>query len=95
MVISVLPDFRRAAPGTPSLSWPDGWNCRGGGSARPPATGPATAVTAALAAATTAQDAARLYLRVTEANPPARPLYARAGFTEHHGCHHRVAPPAG
>jgi ribosomal protein S18 acetylase RimI-like enzyme len=57
--------------------------------------GLATAITAALAAAAVAEGAASLYLQVEEDNQAARALYARAGFTEHHGYHYRVGPPAG
>jgi ribosomal protein S18 acetylase RimI-like enzyme len=55
--------------------------------------GLATAITAALAAAAQSHGATCLYLQVEEANQPARALYARAGFTDHHGYHYRVAPP--
>jgi len=58
-------------------------------------TGLATAITAALAAAAAAHGAASLYLQVTAGNQAARALYARAGFTEHHGYHYRVAPAVG
>jgi N-acetylglutamate synthase len=58
-------------------------------------TGLATAITAALATAAAAQGAASLYLQVAVGNHAARALYARAGFTEHHGYHYRVAPAAG
>jgi len=58
-------------------------------------TGLATAITAALATAAAAQGAASLYLQVVAGNQAARALYARAGFTEHHGYHYRVAPPVG
>jgi len=54
-------------------------------------TGLATAITAALAAAAQ-QGAGHLYLQVEEDNQGARALYARAGFTDHHGYHYRVAP---
>ncbi len=57
-------------------------------------TGLATAITAALAAAAAGHGAAHLYLQVEEGNRPARALYERAGFTDHHGYHYRVAPPA-
>ena len=57
-------------------------------------TGLATAITAALAAAATTQGAASLYLLVAVSNQAARALYARVGFTEHHGYHYRVAPAA-
>ena len=56
--------------------------------------GLATAITAALAAAAAAQGAASVYLQVAAGNRPARALYGRAGFTEHHGYHYRVAPAA-
>lgn len=56
--------------------------------------GLATAITAALAAAAESHGATRLYLQVEEANQPARALYARAGFTDHHGYHYRIAPPS-
>jgi ribosomal protein S18 acetylase RimI-like enzyme len=56
-------------------------------------TGLATAITAALATAAAAQGAVSLYLQVAVGNQAARALYARAGFTEHHGYHYRVAPP--
>ena len=58
-------------------------------------TGLATAITAALAAVAGAQGASSLYLQVAVGNHPARALYARVGFTEHHGYHYRVAPAAG
>ena len=58
-------------------------------------TGLATAITAALATAAAAQGAASLYLQVAAGNHAARALYARAGFTEHHGYHYRVAPAVG
>ncbi len=58
-------------------------------------TGLATAITAALAGAAAGQGAASLYLQVEEDNHAARALYAQAGFTDHHGYHYRIAPPAG
>jgi N-acetylglutamate synthase len=48
------------------------------------------AVTAALAAAAARHGARQLYLQVEDDNA-ARSLYARIGFTEHHGYHYRVA----
>ena len=57
--------------------------------------GLATAITAALARAAAGHGAASLYLQVEEGNQAARALYARAGFTDHHGYHYRVAPAAG
>jgi ribosomal protein S18 acetylase RimI-like enzyme len=57
--------------------------------------GLATAITAALARAAAGQGAAGLYLQVEEDNEAARALYARAGFTGHHGYHYRIAPAAG
>ena len=35
------------------------------------------------------------YLQVADANPPARALYASAGFVPHHGYHYRLLPRAG
>jgi ribosomal protein S18 acetylase RimI-like enzyme len=58
-------------------------------------TGLATAITAALAGAAADRGAARLYLQVEEHNAAARALYARSGFTDHHGYHYRIAPAAG
>jgi ribosomal protein S18 acetylase RimI-like enzyme len=57
--------------------------------------GLATAISAALAEAAAGQGAARLYLQVEEDNTPAIALYARRGFTGHHGYHYRIAPAAG
>jgi GNAT superfamily N-acetyltransferase len=54
--------------------------------------GLATAISAALAEAAAGQGAARLYLQVEEDNTPAMVLYARCGFTRHHGYHYRIAP---
>jgi N-acetylglutamate synthase len=51
-------------------------------------------ITAALAAAAAARGAAGLYLQVEDDNDAARTLYRRAGFTDHHGYHYRVAPAA-
>ena len=53
--------------------------------------GLATAITAALAAAAS-YGATGLYLQVEEDNQAARALYARSGFTDHHGYHYRIAP---
>jgi len=36
-----------------------------------------------------------LYLQVEDDNAPARSLYYRAGFDDHHGYHYRIAPPDG
>lgn len=55
--------------------------------------GLAQVLTAALAAQAGAQGAHRLYLQVEDGNAPARALYHRLGFTDHHGYHYRVAPP--
>jgi N-acetylglutamate synthase len=57
--------------------------------------GLATAITAALARTAAGHGAARLYLQVAEGNHAARALYARSGFTDHHGYHYRVAPAPG
>ncbi|HEX3389018.1 MAG TPA: GNAT family N-acetyltransferase [Streptosporangiaceae bacterium] len=54
--------------------------------------GLATAVTAALAAQAAAHGAGHLYLQVEDDNEPARTLYRRIGFTEHHDYHYRIAP---
>jgi N-acetylglutamate synthase len=54
--------------------------------------GLASAVTAALAAYAAARGATGLYLQVEDGNAAARALYRRAGFTEHHGYHYRLAP---
>jgi ribosomal protein S18 acetylase RimI-like enzyme len=58
-------------------------------------TGLATAITAALAAVAADHGAAGLYLQVEQDNQAARALYARTGFTGHHGYHYRVAPADG
>jgi N-acetylglutamate synthase len=50
------------------------------------------AVTAALAVAARRRGADWLYLQVVDDNAEARALYARLGFTDHHGYHYRVAP---
>jgi N-acetylglutamate synthase len=55
--------------------------------------GLARALTAALAARAAAHGADWIYLQVEDGNAPARALYRRIGFTEHHGYHYRVAPP--
>jgi ribosomal protein S18 acetylase RimI-like enzyme len=55
--------------------------------------GLATAVTAALAAQAASQDVKGLYLQVENDNAPARALYHRTGFTDHHAYHYRIAPP--
>lgn len=54
--------------------------------------GLARALTAALAAQATDRGAHHLYLQVEDGNAPARALYHRLGFTDHHGYHYRVAP---
>lgn len=54
--------------------------------------GLASAVTSALAEAAAAHGVAGLYLQVASDNSAAKLLYRRAGFTEHHRYHYRVAP---
>jgi N-acetylglutamate synthase len=54
--------------------------------------GLASAITTALATAAADHGAAGLYLQVLTENSAARRLYQRAGFTEHHRYHYRVAP---
>jgi N-acetylglutamate synthase len=54
--------------------------------------GLATAITAALAGVAAEHGAGSIYLQVEEQNEPARALYARCGFAEHHGYHYRIAP---
>jgi ribosomal protein S18 acetylase RimI-like enzyme len=51
-----------------------------------------TAVTAALCSAAAGRGARALYLQVAEGNTPARELYRRLGFTDHHRYHYRLAP---
>jgi N-acetylglutamate synthase len=55
--------------------------------------GLASAITTALADVAVSHGAAHLYLQVVADNQAAHALYARAGFTDHHGYHYRVAPP--
>ena len=55
--------------------------------------GLAQALTAALAGHAASRGARWLYLQVEDGNQPARALYHRIGFTDHHGYHYRVAPP--
>ena len=71
----------------------DGWGGLTAVEVHPGRTGLATAITAALATAAAAQGAVSLYLQVAVGDQAARAPYARAGFTEHHGYHYRVAPP--
>lgn len=54
--------------------------------------GLASAITTALAEAAASHGAAGLYLQVVTGNSAAELLYQRAGFTEHHRYHYRVAP---
>lgn len=54
--------------------------------------GLAAAITAALAEVAAGRGAPRLYLQVEEDNTAARALYARCGFTAHHGYHYRTVP---
>ncbi len=53
--------------------------------------GLATAITAALAAEAAARGVPGIYLQVADGNAPARALYGRAGFANHHGYHFRIA----
>ena len=54
--------------------------------------GLATAVMAALQRWAAAHGAQWVYLQVAEDNAPARALYRRAGFIEHHRYHYRLGP---
>jgi N-acetylglutamate synthase len=54
--------------------------------------GLAAAVTTALVAAAVSRGAVGLYLQVENGNQAARALYRRAGFTDHHRYHYRIAP---
>jgi GNAT superfamily N-acetyltransferase len=54
--------------------------------------GLATGLIAALAALARDRGIPGLYLQVADDNAPARSLYHRAGFADHHGYHYRVAP---
>ncbi|MGY1638743.1 GNAT family N-acetyltransferase [Geodermatophilus sp. SYSU D00742] len=54
--------------------------------------GLATAVMAALQRWAAGRGAQWVYLQVTSSNEPARALYRRAGFIEHHRYHYRHAP---
>jgi ribosomal protein S18 acetylase RimI-like enzyme len=54
--------------------------------------GLAVAVTSALIAHAADRGQDRIYLQVEDGNEPARALYRRLGFTDHHGYHYRVAP---
>lgn len=54
--------------------------------------GLATALSGALQHWAAVHGASRVYLQVLEDNAPARELYARSGFTEHHRYHYRRAP---
>ena len=55
--------------------------------------GLATAVMAALHRWAAARGARWVYLQVAADNAPARALYRRAGFIEHHRYHYRLGPP--
>ena len=55
--------------------------------------GLATAVMAALQRWAAARGAQWVYLQVASDNAPARALYRRAGFIEHHRYHYRLGPP--
>jgi len=50
------------------------------------------AITGALAAQAVSHGVVGLYLQVETENAAARALYLRAGFSDHHGYHYRVAP---
>ena len=54
--------------------------------------GLATGLIAALAALARDRGITGIYLQVADDNVPARSLYHRAGFADHHGYHYRVAP---
>jgi GNAT superfamily N-acetyltransferase len=54
--------------------------------------GLATGIIAALAALARDRGIPGIYLQVADDNAPARSLYHRAGFADHHGYHYRVAP---
>jgi ribosomal protein S18 acetylase RimI-like enzyme len=54
--------------------------------------GLATAVMGALTRWGAVQDARWVYLQVSASNAPARALYRRAGYVEHHRYHYRWAP---
>ena len=54
--------------------------------------GLATGLIAALAALARDRGIPGIYLQVADDNAPARSLYHRAGFADHHGYHYRVAP---
>ena len=56
--------------------------------------GLAAAVTTALIGHGAQRGARRVFLQVEDGNVAALALYHRLGFTEHHGYHYRVAPPA-
>jgi N-acetylglutamate synthase len=52
--------------------------------------GLASALTSALAAEAARQGADSVYLQAEDGNAPARALYQRLGFTDHHGYHYRT-----
>jgi N-acetylglutamate synthase len=54
--------------------------------------GLATVIIAALAALARDRGIPGIYLQVEDDNAPARSLYHRAGFADHHGYHYRIAP---
>jgi N-acetylglutamate synthase len=54
--------------------------------------GLASAITWALAQHAASRVTGGYYLQVEERNTGARTLYERAGFTDHHGYHYRIAP---
>lgn len=54
--------------------------------------GLATALTTALVGEAGTRSAHNVYLQVEDDNAPARTLYRRLGFADHHGYHYRVEP---
>jgi predicted GNAT family acetyltransferase len=56
--------------------------------------GLATLLTSVLAEHAVGRAPGGYWLQVEERNTGARALYQRTGFTDHHGYHYRIAPPA-